>query len=119
MASHRIDLERNRRGFGGYTMLYDGVLIGKSEQPIYAAARWLLANGAKPLDTVETWRKGQISMKSTVGEAAKWTVTETQSGKPSLYLRRYEAYSGPRVGSQTAETDDRATVVAEHEMECS
>jgi hypothetical protein len=42
----RIDLRPDDRGFGGDEMLFNGKVIGKSEQPIYAAARWLLANNA-------------------------------------------------------------------------
>jgi hypothetical protein len=114
MADHRIDLEPSKRGFGGDSMFLDGVLIGKSEESLYAAARWLLANGAaEPDDTVATYRGGTLCMSGRVGHLAKLTTIETKSGKPSLYLRRYEAYSGPRVEPQTGETGEQATQVAE------
>lgn len=104
MALHRIDLQPDKRKFGGDTMLFNGKAIGKSEQPLYDAARWLLANNAAAeSDTIATYRGETLSMHGIVGDLAKMTVVETKSGKPSLYLRRYVPFSGPPVASRTAE----------------
>jgi hypothetical protein len=35
----RVDLQPAKKGFGGDTMLFNGKVIGKSEQPLYDAAR--------------------------------------------------------------------------------
>jgi hypothetical protein len=105
MTLHRIDLQSDKRKFGGDTMLLNGKAIGKSEKPLYDASRWLLDNNAAdPADMVETYRGETLSMHGIVGELANWTVAETKSGKPSLQLRRWEAFQGLRVGSPAAET---------------
>jgi hypothetical protein len=102
----RIDLQPDEKHFGGDTMLFNGKVIGKSEQPIYAAARWLLANNAAAgCDTVATYRGETLSMHGVVGDLAKWTVVETKDGKPaSLYLRPYRPFSSSPVAARTAET---------------
>src|SRR5262245_10353639 len=51
-------------------------LTGDYKTTIYAAARRLLACGANPADTIETWRGGKLSMSGVIGECAKWTVKE-------------------------------------------
>jgi hypothetical protein len=88
-------------------MFLDGVLIGKSEQPLYAAARWLLANGAaEPGDTVATYRGGTYCMSGLVGHLAGLTVEETKHGSPSLRLARYRPFSTGAVAARTGETPD-------------
>jgi hypothetical protein len=54
-----MDLWPPKNGHGKTLMFYRGQPIGASDSPIYAAARWLLANGhAGPNDTVATYRQG-------------------------------------------------------------
>src|ERR1700730_5017923 len=40
----RVNFQPRKRKFGGDTMFFNGKAIGKSEKPLYNAARWLLAN---------------------------------------------------------------------------
>lgn len=86
---HRIDLEPAFRqsangtfsGQGKAIMTYEGRCIGKSRQPLYAAARYLLAHDlAAPEDFVMTCRDGVVSMTANVGWAASKTVQEPAEG---------------------------------------
>jgi hypothetical protein len=45
LREHRIDLEPDPRRHGPTIMRYQGKEIGRSKEPILAAARWLLDNG--------------------------------------------------------------------------
>jgi hypothetical protein len=105
--THRVDLlplpERKRHG--RTPMVYNGKAIGASNS-VYAAARWLLDNGAaSPSDTVETWRGETLCMSGNVAELAKGTIEETKHGNPSLVLRRWKAFETLEVGSPAAETE--------------
>jgi hypothetical protein len=52
VTTHRIDLQAPEKGHGKTRMSYLGEPIVVSDSPIFAAARWLLANGhAGPGDT--------------------------------------------------------------------
>jgi flavin-binding protein dodecin len=55
-------------------------LTGDYETTVYDAARRLLAEGADPADTVETWRGGKLSMFGVIGELAKWQVAFATAG---------------------------------------
>lgn len=116
MAVHRIDLRPDMRpptgwtrddrpvarGYGPIPMLYGAELIGASEQPEFAAARWLLDNCiAIPTDRLETYRGDTLCMYGIVGEMAKWTVVEDDKGK-NFRLRRYKPFPCRTVGSLTA-----------------
>jgi hypothetical protein len=102
----RIDLQPDKRGFGGDTMLYNGKKIGKSTQPLYDAARWLLSNNAAAeTDTVATYRGETLSMHGLVGDLAKWAVEERKDGNPSLRLVRYKPFSPGAVAARTASSD--------------
>jgi hypothetical protein len=73
-SSARWHLHRGRR-HGPKTMLYQGKNIGHSDEPILAAARWLLDNRAAWLDeTVVTYRGETLCMSGKVGEMAKLPV---------------------------------------------
>lgn len=61
-ATHRIDLT------GDYLTTINDL------------ARRLLAEGANPADTVETWRSGKLTMAGQVGELAKWRFVFGSSG---------------------------------------
>lgn len=93
-AHHRIDLSPSYRtdekgrssGHGKAVMTYGGRTIGETGEPLFAAARYLLAKGlARPEDMISTYRNGVRSMSANVEWAAGRTVVET-------------AISGPRVG---------------------
>jgi hypothetical protein len=97
MATHRIDLRPDLRPagrrHGQIPMLYRGKPIGSSDQPEYAAARWLLDNNAAaPEDRLETYRDDTLCMSGIVGKLAKWTVLEHddpgKNNRPTLELAR-------------------------------
>jgi hypothetical protein len=100
--THRIDLRPDTRGYGPPVMLYNGQSIGKSNAPIYTAARWLLDNKvARPDDIVETWQDGMLAMYGNADELAKWTVTEDDTG---LHVRRWKPFPTVRVAPRIDET---------------
>jgi hypothetical protein len=75
--------------FGKAIMHYEGTDIGSSRQPIYDAARYLLANGlALPSDRITTYQDGRPCMLSIVGRAAKLTVQENDNGGLTLCAYR-------------------------------
>jgi hypothetical protein len=67
-------------------MIHKVDLTGDYETNVYDAARRLLAAGADPVDTVETYRGGKPSMTAVIGEAAKWAPDVS-----SMKLRRWKA----------------------------
>jgi hypothetical protein len=92
MTNHRIDLRPDLRPegrkHGATPMLYQGKQIGSSDQPEYAAARWLLENNAAdPADFLETYRGEIPCMSGIVGKLAKLTVEESKRGNPTFSLR--------------------------------
>ncbi len=75
MKRHVITLTPAPRGRAEMTL--DGKNIGVSAQPIYAAARWLLAQGlAHPDDEIGTVRDGTPGLVGNVGTLAKLAATE-------------------------------------------
>jgi hypothetical protein len=63
-------------------VLPDGRVLVQSRQPFYDGARKLLAEGVPPDTVLEARHKGSsvVALRSTVGEAAKWTVRERDKG---------------------------------------
>lgn len=59
-----------------------GVLVRSSRQPLLDAARILLDLGEPPETELTTQHAGSaiVAQRSTVGEAAKWTVSESDRG---------------------------------------
>lgn len=107
MTVHRIDLRPDLRkeGHGKTPMLYNGKVIGSSDQPEYAAARWLLDNNAAmPEDKLETYRGEVPCMSGAIGQLAKWTIEETKHGNPTFKLRRWKALEIAEVRSPAPET---------------
>jgi hypothetical protein len=109
MIAHRIDLRPDLRPGGkkhGRTpMVYLGEVIGSSNDPEYAAARWLLDNGrAQPEDRLETYRGEMFCMAGIVGKLAKLTVVENKHGNPTFVIRPYMPISIDKEASRTAET---------------
>jgi hypothetical protein len=111
MELHRIDLRPELRPQAGYERNdrrlprpYRGEIIGQSNQPLYAAARWLLDQGiASTSDEVATYRGEILAMHGIAGDMAKMTAEESNGGKPTFRLKPWKAFSRGDVGSQTAE----------------
>ena len=63
-------------------VLPDGRVLVRSRQPLFDGARKLLAEGVAPDTALTTRHQGSaiIAMHSTVGEAAKWTIQESDKG---------------------------------------
>lgn len=98
MKLHKIALTAGPRP-GTAAMRCGDVELGVSRQPLYDAARALLAAGlADPEDRIETWRGENRSMctYSTVREAAKWTVIENSAGGLRRTLWQPFGYMGSR-----------------------
>jgi hypothetical protein len=74
-------------------------LTGDYQITIYEAARRLLADGAEPAETIETYRNGVLSMSGLIGVLSKWTVAEN----PSLRMIRWHPFPYDAVRARTAE----------------
>jgi hypothetical protein len=71
-------------------MSHAGKEIGVSSEPLFDAARYLLAHGlAGRQDMIVTFRDGGRCMAGNVGKAARLTVVETPSFGPAV--RQYKA----------------------------
>ena len=73
-----------------YAVIVDGVFICRSKTPLLSAARVLLERGV-PRDTELRmfWYGSKIaSLRTTVGEAAAWTVKEERKYGPVLRAYR-------------------------------
>jgi hypothetical protein len=79
-----------------YAAVLDGRKLCSSRQPFYEAARVLLGEGVDPETVLEATHQGSsiVAMRSTVGEAARWTVSESADGRTRKVL--WEAFSGGR-----------------------
>jgi hypothetical protein len=77
---HRIDL--SPAADDKAEMSYSGQYLGLSRQPLFAAARKLLAEGlAEPGDRIETWRGNTKCLSGPVWAAARLSV---DSGRPAF-----------------------------------
>ena len=92
--------------------MLDGVQIGKpTRQPFYASPRELLRLGHSPDELLTASHLGSttIAMRSTIGEAAKWTVSEsdTKGLQRARYVPMSEkalaAITGKRPGDDSGE----------------
>ncbi len=72
-----------------------------SRQPFYAAARALLEAGHSPDEVLTASHAGSsiVAMRSTIGEAAKWTVEEDANGR----MRRRPWQARPEGGATLPE----------------
>jgi hypothetical protein len=78
--THRIDLTDAPEDKA--KMSYSGRDLGLSRQPLFAAARKLLAEGlAEPDDRIETWRGETKCLSGPVWAAAKLSV---DAGRPAF-----------------------------------
>ena len=71
---------RHRPGI--FDAIMDGERIVRSRQPLYDGARALQARGHDPDEMIEARHEGSaiVAMRSTIGEAARWSVTESDKG---------------------------------------
>ena len=70
MTTHRIALTAASRDRA--TMHYRGEVIGESREPLFAAARYLLAKGlASPEHRIETWRGKTMCLAGPVGRGGE------------------------------------------------
>lgn len=79
---------------GVYQAHYDETLLCTSRLPFFDGARVLLSQGY-PADTVLTLRhagQGYVSLRSTIGEAAKLTVIENKRFGPRFTKFRQTAF---------------------------
>ena len=67
---------------------------------IYAEAQKLLSDGARPGDTIETYRNGKLSMSGNVAACGRLVVKEARH---RLYLHYWKAFAGPHVESTSAQ----------------
>jgi hypothetical protein len=86
MQTHSITLISTDSGSRAH-MVHNGIDIGISREPLFAAARYLIANQlAHPRDTIETIRNGVVCLSATIWVAARLTVTERSSGEYGFTL---------------------------------
>jgi hypothetical protein len=81
-------------------MIHEVDLTGEYETTIYDAAGRLLAEGAAPADTVETWRDGKLSLSGVIGVLAERQVVSASTG-PRLV--RHKGRISARLAAETAE----------------
>jgi hypothetical protein len=67
---------------GRYAARHGDRVLCRSRQPFFDAGRALLAGGSPPETALEARHTGSdiVAMRSTVGEAAKWTIEERDRG---------------------------------------
>lgn len=72
--------ERAKRD-GVFEAYVDGALVCISRQPFYDAARVLLKKGLAPDAIIhQIIGGGVLSMQATIGNAARWTISDTDRG---------------------------------------
>jgi hypothetical protein len=94
-------------------MLHTVDLTGDCRTTGYTAARRLLAEGADPADTIETYRGGKLSMSGIIGKFAALTVAENDHGNPTLQLRPYKPFPTVRLAATAPKTGLPATLPPE------
>lgn len=81
----KITTEPSDKNPSYYYAYLDGKHICHSKTPMFTAARIFLRAGVSPEEPLYKYRKvdpNNWSMKSTVREAAKWTIQEDKSSGP-------------------------------------
>jgi hypothetical protein len=102
-----IELVLVPAGIGRYVATLDGKsIVRPTRQPFLDAARVLLALGHDPATLIEASHRGSaiVAMRSTIGEAAKWTVEESDRGglRKKLWQPHPMAVSRRALASRTA-----------------
>lgn len=86
--------------------------IGRSKQPLYDGARWLLANNAaSESDTIAVYRGETLSMHGIVGDVVKWTMIENDHGNSTFEFRPYRAFPTSTVRPRTANSGRAARLL--------
>ena len=69
-------------GSGRFAAMLDGAELCRSRAPFFAAARALLTRGADAAAVLLARHDGSsvIALRSTIGEAAKWSISEGVKG---------------------------------------
>lgn len=103
MSSLSIELVPVRQRPGVYAALLGQRVLARSRQPLLDAARGLLAEGMAPETVLVARHAGSstIAMRSTVGEAAKWTIKERDRGG----LRKELWQPHPKAGEPMEDRD--------------
>ena len=102
-ASATFDLElvpvRGRPGYFAAVLVDGWTLVRASRQPLLDSARALAAEGAAPETAITARHRGSalVAMRSTVGEAAKWRIEESDRG--GLKKRRWSPFETARISA--------------------
>jgi hypothetical protein len=98
-----VVVEHEKRGKFEAYIGGERVPIVVSNQPFYATARWLLAQGTDPETPIAMRHRNSpiVSMRSTVGRAAQLSVEEDRHHGP--YVRRWRPLDLDRHGNPGAE----------------
>ena len=92
---------------GRYAAALGSEELCRSRQPLYDSARVLLARGVPPGTVIEARHAGSaiIGMRSTLGDAAQWSVEETDRDglrrvrwTPARHAPRRSGYASPLAG---------------------
>lgn len=96
MSTVRIVLEPATT-MGRFRATLDDRLLVTSREPLYSAARVLIAEGMDPDTVLEAQHAGSpiVAMRCKLAEAAKWTVSESDAG--GLRRRPWQPFSGPHI----------------------
>ena len=105
----RVDLRPVAHRPGFYRAELGEECLTVSRQPFYDTARVLIGRGVPPDAVLEAWHAGGVAaaMRASVGEAAKWTVEETDRG--GLRRREWRPFAA---GAGCPPTRDEAEPVA-------
>lgn len=96
---------------GVYRAEIDGPgVVCTSRQPFYDAARTLLRLGYDPSEPIEARHIGStlVAMRGTLGEAAKWTISETDAA--GLAKRRWQPFDTSRLRNRTCDSSNHGVL---------
>ena len=102
---------------GRYRAMLGAKLLVTSREPFYSAARVLLAEGLDPETVLEAQHKGSpiVAMRAKLGEAARWTVIESDEG--GLQRRLWKPHPLAEKRRQDAAQSNPRTLENEREAE--
>jgi hypothetical protein len=92
---------------GRYAAWWGGAELCRSRQPLLDAARVFLARGVPPETGLTALHQGSdiVAQRSTIGEAAEWTIEESDRG--GLRRRPWKPHpgrgGGPEIEQEAAE----------------
>jgi hypothetical protein len=102
-----IEIIMTPAGPGKYRVMVGSMTITRpTRQPLFDGARALLALGYDPAGAVTARHAGSdtIAMRSTIGEAAHWTIEEADRGglRKRLWIPRSSWGGSPEMADDTA-----------------